>query len=187
MYHLVWFNSWKKTPLCYDNSCIFFAANIGDQEACALSKLKNIVRYPMHKLKKKKKILAPLNASQIERKVSSSEVSKVQSPKFGFQAHEKIWLSVIRWGKAEFDINGFDPLLVLGHTTVTSDLASSFKLTIMLGFVTSYHRLRNLELGTWYQYEAKLKSTFVFNNLLRYYFSLSFCLISILLMLKSPH
>lgn len=110
MYHLVWYNSWKKTPLCYDDSCIFFAANIGDQEACALSKLKNILRDHMHKLKKKKK----KNLGSIEcisNWKKSFFVCGVQSPKF--------WLSVIRWGKAEFDINGFDPLSVLGHATVT--------------------------------------------------------------------
>ena len=36
------------------------------------------------------------------------------------------------------------------------------KLTIMLGFVTSYNRLKNVELGIWYQSEAKLMNTFFF-------------------------
>ena len=107
----------KKTPLCYNDRAVFSLL-----PTLVTKKLyqswKMLLRDPMHKLKKKKKI----NLGSIEcisNWKKSFFVCGVQGPEFGLQAHEKIWVSVIRWGEAEFDINGFDPLLVLGHTTVT--------------------------------------------------------------------
>ena len=150
IYHLGWFNSWKKTPLCYDDRAVFsLLPTLVTKKACALSKLKNIIRDPLHELKKKN--LAPLNASKNWKK--SFFVCGVQSPKSGLQAHEKIWVSVIRWGEAEFDINGFDQLLVLGHTTVT--VRPGF---IMLSWLSCWALSIGLKTWNWV-YDISLKQS----------------------------